>query len=182
MKLKYAILAILIAVAVGFFAGRATVRQKEIVRYVKGETVVHAVPVPKPYMVEIPKVYYLPTQIDTIHNVQVADTARIIEDYVSIKQYSVQLFNDKYGKLDLQPTLQYNTIKDLQYSFTPNVKEVIRYREKAITPFISASWNTFNIVSAGGGLFYRNTGVEYNYLYSISDNRTGHMVGVKVKF
>jgi hypothetical protein len=32
MKLKYAILAILIAVAVGFFAGRATVRQKEIVR------------------------------------------------------------------------------------------------------------------------------------------------------
>lgn len=181
MKLKYAILAILVSLAIGFFVGRATVNTNEIVRYVKGETVVRAVPVPKPYMVEIPKVYYLPTRMDTVLNVQVVDTARIIEDYVSVKRYSIRLFNDKYGKLDLQPTLQYNTIKDLQYSFTPNVKEVIRYREKAIVPFVSASWNTLNFVGAGGGVFIGNFGIEYNFMFNPVNKQNFHSLSAKYK-
>lgn len=182
---KIYIIAILIAFTVGFFLGRGKVRTSIKTEYIKGETVTNSVKVPSP-TIQIPVVYFLPTKSDTLYldnkayPIQVVDTAQIIQDYISQKNYEFNAFNDLNGRLDIKQTIQYNKIQDFQYTFTPFHKITTVTNKNLFEPFGSIGYNTFNQISIGGGVFINNLGLEYNYIYG--NNQSGHGLSFKLKF
>lgn len=188
MKIQYKIILILIICTISFFAGRLTTKQKEIVKLVKGETIYRTVEVPKFITSTIPATIFLPTKKDTFYVdrekiiVQIVDTAKIIDNYVSERKYAFNVFDDENGKLDIDQTIQYNELQKFNYSFTPVQKVITREKERVIIPFVSVSYNTFDIAGAGGGMFYHDIGVEYKYLYNTNNRNSGHEFGLKVKF
>lgn len=190
MKTKYWLLLILIAIIVGFFLGRDDIVKQEV-EHVKGETVYGSLnpdflTVKKEFKGDIKFLPYIFWKGDTvkINEVEyistIPDTAKIVEDFLVKREYKFTVFDNENGKLDVGPVVQYNRLQSFDYSFTP-IKEVIT-KKPIFEPFLSTSYSTFGIAGIGGGFFYKNTGVEYNYLYSVPDNQTGHLVGVKVKF
>lgn len=188
MKTKYWVLPILIALAAGFFIGRATIEKDEKFRHVKGETVYGRL---DPDFLTVKyefksDIKFLPRYLwkaDTINKVEhiIPDTAKIIEDFLTERKYDIRVFDNENGRLDVQPTLQYNRIQSFSYSFTP-IHKLIPSKEKVFVPFVSGSYNSFGIAGIGGGLFYHNIGLEYKYLYQLPANLRGHEVGMKVKF
>lgn len=185
MKTKYWILAVLIASAVFFFIGRATIGKKETVRYVKGETVTRTIKVPEVKFVEIPKVVFLPQKPVTLKDsaiVYVTDTVKVIEEYTAINHYEFNVFDDSNGKLDVKQTIQYNQLKSFDYSFTPIYKHTTVTKKNLFEPYGSIGYNTFNQVSVGGGFFINNLGLEYSYIYDTRMMLTGHGLSVKLKF
>ena len=185
IKIRYAILAVLIASVAFFFIGRATIEKKETVRYVKGETVTRAIKVPEVKFVEIPRAVYLPQKTITLTDstiVYVTDTVKVIEEHVAINHYDFNVFDDENGRLDVAQSIQYNKLQDFNYTFTPMQKEITRTMERWFVPFVSVSYSTLNYVGAGGGVFIKDLGLEYNYLFNTFDKRTAHSFGVKYKF
>lgn len=188
MKLQYKIILVLIACLASFFAGRLTTKQKDTVKFVKGETIYRTIEVPKFITSTIPTAVFLPVKKDTLFIgkekivIQTVDTAKIIENYVAERRYAFNVFDNEYGKLNVKQTLQYNELQKFDYEFTPLQKVITRERDRMIVPFISSSYNTFGIAGAGGGMFYKNIGVEYKYLYDINSHGNGHEFGLKVKF
>ncbi len=188
MKTKYKVLIVLISCVVSFFLGRITTRPKETVKYVKGETVTRTVEVPKYVTSVVPVKPVFPVKIDTVYInkeklvIQTVDTGAIIQNYISERRYAFNVFDNEYGKLNVKQTLQYNELQKFDYEFTPLQKVITRERDRMIVPFISSSYNTFGIAGAGGGMFYKNIGVEYKYLQDFDDYKTGHEFGIKIKF
>ena len=190
MKTKYWILAILIALAAGFFLGRATTGTKEKVEYVKGETV-HGRVAPdfltakyefKTGINFLPYIFWKGdtvkiNEIEYVHTIP--DTARIIEDFLIKREYEFTVFDDDNGKLDINQTIQYNKLQSFDYSFTPIHKNTTITKKNLFEPFGSVGYTTFNQVSFGGGFFLNNLGLEYNY---IMGDVPGHGLSVKLKF
>ena len=173
--MKYRI-GILIAVFVlGFFIGRGNIRTVEKVEYVKGKEITNTVKIPQPYLLKVPQVYFLPMVNGVV------DTAQIISDYILERRYEINVFDNDAGKLDVEQSIQYNELKEFNYTFTPIQKVITKRTKPLFEPFVSVGYNTYQQASVGGGLFYRNVGVEYNYLYS-ADYNSGHQLGIKVKF
>lgn len=188
MKLQYKIILVLIACLASFFAGRLTTKQKDTVKFVKGETIYRTIEVPKFIKSTIPTAVFLPVKKDTLFIdkekivIQTVDTAKIIENYIAERKYAFNVFDDENGKLDIDQTIQYNELQKFNYSFTPMQKVITQQKERVLIPFASASYNSFNIAGAGGGMFYKNVGIEYKYLYNINNHGSGHEFGLKVKF
>lgn len=193
VKYKHVAVIVLIAFAAGFLLDRATFGNGEKTRLVAGKTVKGAVYADfklgrelkefKTEIKDLPLMYWkVDTVLDEIYVKQKIDTAKIIGEFITKREYSFNVFNNEQGKLDIKQVVQYNRLQSFDYTFTPIHIEKTSYRRPILEPFASASYSTFGIAGIGGGLFYKNTGVEYNYLYSVPDNRTGHMVGVKVRF
>ncbi|NCD10485.1 MAG: hypothetical protein EOL98_13935 [Negativicutes bacterium] len=193
MKTRYWLLLILIAFAAGYFIGKATTSNGEIVKQVKGETVYGSLnpdflTVKKEFKGDIKFLPYIFWKSDTIRVSEteyistIPDTAKIIEDFITKREYQFNVFNNEQGVLDISQSIQYNRLQSFRYTYTPiNTEKIIREKQ-LFTPFLSASYNTFGIAGVGGGFFIKNTGVEYNYLYQPFDNQSGHMVGIKFKF
>jgi hypothetical protein len=188
MKLQYKIILVLIACLASFFAGRLTTKQKDTVKFVKGETIYRTIEVPKFIKSTIPTAVFLPVKKDTLFIdkekivIQTVDTAKIIENYIAERKYAFNVFDDENGKLDIDQTIQYNELQKFNYSFTPMQKVITQQKERVLIPFASASYNSFNIAGAGGGVFYKNVGIEYKYLYNVNNHGSGHEFGLKVKF
>lgn len=174
---KY-ILGIIICLIIGFFIGRLTVNTKTDIKYVKGETVRDYIPILTPFKVTRPSdPIYLR---DTINGK--IDTAGIIADWVLKREYKQTLFDNNNGKLDIDFSVQYNKPFNFGYSFTPIHKEINTYKEKVWQPYLSGSYSTLDIAGIGGGLFYHNLGIEYQYQKDFRSNSTGHSFGLKYKF
>ncbi len=192
-KIIIATLAILIAFTAGFIFGRYTITKEEKVEHVKGETAYGSLnpdflTVKKEFKGDVKFLPYIFWKSDTIkiHDIEyistIPDTAKIVEDFIVKREYQFNVFDNENGKLEVSPTVQYNRLQKFDYSFTP-IKTVITKIDKPVfVPFISASYNSFGIAGIGGGMFIKNTGIEYNYLYRPFDNQSGHMLGIKVKF
>ncbi len=184
MKTKRIVIISLLCIAAGFFLGRSTVKTEERVEYIKEKPVKGSVNIPppvkeiKPYKPLLPLTYIFLK--DTV--IEKVDTAKIIEEYITEKHYNLTLFDKDFGKLDLKPTLQYNKLTNIDYTYTPITKTVTNYREQVFIPFASASYNTFGTAGVGGGFFYKKIGAEYNYLYSTFSQNSGHQLSVKVRF
>lgn len=178
MKKTISALLILLALIVGFFIGRSTIDNKTDIKYVKGETVRDWFPILTPFKVSIPS--------DPIYkykeNTAIVDTAAIIEDWITKRDYKQTLFDNNNGKLDIDFSVQYNKPFDLRYSYIPIKKVNTIYKVKTWQPFVSASYSTLNYVSVGGGIFYHNLGFEYQFQKDFRYNDTGHSFGVKYKF
>ena len=169
-----------IAIAfIAFLIGRASVKkQSNEVVYTKGKTVSGNVHVSLPTKEIQPIEPILPHRYIFIDNTktEIVDTAKIISDYIAERTYSLTLFDNMHGKLDITPTIQYNKLTNVPYTFTPIEKTV--YTRQRLTFFTTLSYNTFNIAGVGVGAFYNNVGVSYKYLWNTHTNVKGHEVGV----
>ena len=190
MKENTVVILICVALAaiIGFIAGRARSDVIYKTEYVKGDPITQTITNIAPISKEKPAVSVLPVKRDTVYmdNIvyvrETVDTAAIIADYELKRSYNVPLFNNEYGKLDISLTSQYNKLGDLSYTFIPMQKIQHVQVKKVWQPYVSVSYSTFRIGSIGGGLFYRNAGLEYQFQYSMFENRTGHSFGLKYKF
>ena len=173
---------ILVVAAIAFLIGRASVTQTSEVVYTKGKTVSGNVHISLPTREIKPVAPILPYKYIFIDNTktEVVDTAKIISDYIAERTYSITLFDNLHGKLNITPTLQYNTLTAVPFTFTPIEKTV--YTKQKWTFFSTASYNTFNIAGIGGGAFYKNMGLHYRYLWNTQMHTKGHEVGVNVMF
>lgn len=185
MMNKRDILICLVCLVAGFFVGRATIKTKETVKYVKGETVTRTIRVPEVRTIEVPKLLYYPQKPIVLRDstvVYVTDTVKVFEEYSSINHYDFNVFDDENGRLDVKQSLQYNKIRSFDYSYTPTHKVVTRSKERAFVPFISTSYSTLNYVGIGGGVFVKDLGIEYSYLHNFGSGNNGHLFGVKYRF
>ncbi|MBF0651062.1 hypothetical protein IR083_19790 [Dysgonomonas sp. GY75] len=157
----------------GFFIGRSTVDTNPVTKYIKGETITGSVsptqfePVKeeKPDKPLLPMIQYRDTGSTKIKYVNLpVDTAAIIADWELKRTYKLTAFDNRtQGKLELFPVVQYNRLMALDYNFTPMIERQTIYKTKVWQPFLSASYSTLDYVGLGGGLFYHNSGFEYQY-------------------
>lgn len=183
-KLGLGLLLILSAFAAGFFLGRVKVETKEIIKYVKGETVTGSVPknllnAKVEFVTDIMFLPYTFLRIDPITNIVEVDTAAIIKDFMAKREYEFTAFDNENGKMDIKQSVQFNQLQSFDYSFTPIQKQITKIGEPLFKPFISVSYNTRNFIGIGGGVFIKDIGIEYKYLYNNVDGLRGHEVGVK---
>lgn len=188
MKTEYKILIVLISCVVSFFLGRLTTKPRETIKYVKGETITRKIEVPKYITSVVPAKPIFPVKTDTIYVnkeklvIQTVDTGAIIQNYISERRYSFNVFDNENGKLDVRQTIQYNELQKFDYSFTPLRKEIISERERIVIPFAGINYNSFNQAGAGAGVFYRNIGFEMQYMRDLNTNVNGYGIGLKIKF
>ncbi|MDL2290391.1 hypothetical protein LJB95_03205 [Paludibacteraceae bacterium OttesenSCG-928-F17] len=115
--------------------------------------------------------------------IETVDTAAIIAEYILKRTYEITLFdNMENGKLLVYPSLQYNRLAGLDYEFTPVYKQTTITKVQKWHPFLSVSYNTFNTVGLGGGIFYNHWGIEYQYIQDFNTSHSGHLIGLKYKF
>ena len=182
MKTKHIVIIFLLSLIAGFFLGRVSLKTKEKTKYIKEKTITSSVNIPQPEREIIPYKPLLPLTYvflkDTVF--EKVDTAKIIQEYIAERQYNFTLFDNHFGKLNLKPTLQYNRLVNFDYSFTPITK--VKYEAPTFIPFISSSFTTFGTAGIGGGFFYKNWGIEYNYLYNSFNLQSGHLLSLKMRF
>ena len=176
------LITILTIALIAFFIGRATVKQTQEVVYAKGKEVAGNAYISLPTREIQPIKPLLPYKYIFIENTksEVVDTAKIISDYIAERTYSLTLFDNLHGKLDINPTIQYNQLTALPYTFTPIEKRV--YNRQKLTFFSTASYNTFNVAGVGAGFFYKNLGMHYRYLWNSELNVNGHEMGLNIMF
>ena len=124
-----------------FLLGRLSVKQTQEVVYAKGKTISDNVYVSLPTKEIAPIAPLLPYRYVFIDNIktEIVDTAKIISDYIAERTYSLTLFDNLHGKLDITPTIQYNTLTAVPYTFTPIEKTI--YSRQKWTFFTTASFN-----------------------------------------
>ena len=184
---KWAFIGILL-IALGFMAGRWTMKPIEKIEYVKGETIHDTIPKPVPYLVEVPADPVLPMKPDTIkipgepeYITQVVDTAQIIAEFIKRNSYRETLFDsDTLGTMVVDAQVQYNQLQKLGYTFTPVQKQIITEKKKVFTPFLSVSANTLGYVGVGVGVYYNNLGFGVKYLTDFQEK--GVELGLHIKF
>ena len=176
-----------IALVIGFFIGRGNTTTKEVIKYVKGETIHDSIPTPYPVNVIVPSKPVLPMTPDTViidsieYHFMKVDTAKIISEYINRKTYKPILFDDKEnGKLSLGLVVQYNKLDSIGYEFTQIHKETTITKERIFTPFINASYNSFGYIGVGGGLYYHNIGIGAKYITDF--NNSGLEISGHIKF
>jgi|ERR1035437_940146 hypothetical protein len=186
MKPLYLIIIGIAILVAGFFIGRATNMTSTVTKYVKGETVTNSVNVPGPVQVITQKSPVLPIKHDTItinkvkYQVEKVDTAKIIAIYIQRRYYKIPLFDNNNGKLTVTPVVQYNSLDSLGFTYTPIEKVTTITKENIFTPFVTASYNSFNYVGVGGGIFYHNIGLGAKYMTNFVQK--GFEVNANIKF
>ena len=181
---KYLLIGIVLGLVIGFFIGRSTIDTITKTEYIKSEKVTGSVSPAQfePIKEETPDIQYRDTGSVKYINRPV-DTAGIIADWELKRTYKLTAFDNKtQGKLELFPVIQYNKLSALDYYFTPVIERQTIYKTKVLQPFISGSYSTLNYVGIGGGVFYHNLGLEYQYQKSLGSQSDGHTFGLKYKF
>ncbi|MBK5721385.1 hypothetical protein JGH11_10920 [Dysgonomonas sp. Marseille-P4677] len=174
---------------IGYLGHGLTTKTVEETKYIKGDTVSGSVSMEQlsPIKEETPVIPLLPVKViedtETKTQKQIVDTAAIIAEYEKKRTYNAILFDDKkLGKLELYPTIQYNKLSGIDYNFTPIIQQKTIYKERIFQPFVSGSYSTLNYIGIGGGVFYHNLGLEYQYQKSLANQSNGHLFGLKYKF
>ena len=186
------ILLIVLAVGIigGFFIGRGqtVVKETHTVEYRQSEPIRINVPMPYPVkeVTTTIRETQLPGKVEYKHDTIVKiDTAAIVKDYLVQRSYSQTFFNSKeQGKLIVNAVVQYNKQQDLAIDYTP-VKEIVtdtKVVKPTFTPYVGIDYNTNGYVGAGGGLYYHNIGLNYEYNYNLKLRDNYHSVGLRVKF
>ena len=191
--MKKTILTIAISLIVGaisgfMFSSHETLSEKT--EYKKQSPVTGSVTHPAAKSETTPEQPVLPIRIDTFYKdkikyvTQTVDTAAIIADYIKKRSYEITAFDKPdIGKLEVKAEVQYNSLDDISYTFTPVIKETKIKAEKVLIPFVGISYSTLGAIGAGGGVFYHNIGVEYQCQLSTEDiSKNGHWVSLKYKF
>lgn len=187
MKNITSALLILLALIIGFFIGRSTIDTKTEIKYVKGKTIIDTVYIPSPYAENKPiKDKLVPVYKKDSTGIESSelDTAKskdaTIQDWNVERKYANTLFNNEYGSLSYDISVQNNKLSSFKYTHTPIQKETNTYKEKVWQPYASASYSTLNYVGVGLGIFYHDLGLEIQYVTDF--NKKGVDIGLKYKF
>lgn len=182
----------IVCLVIGFFIGRSSIDSEPKKEYLKGEMVTGSVsptqfePIKeeKPDKPLLPFIHYKDTGSVRYIPIDSAAYAKlVIADYELKRTYKLTAFDNKtQGKLDLFPVIQYNKLSALDYNFTPVIERNTIYKTKVWQPFVSASYSTLNYIGVGGGIFYYDIGIEYQYQKSLGSQSDGHLFGAKYKF
>lgn len=155
----------LACLAIGFFLGRMNVREKEVTKYIQGETIRDTITrfVPDTVYQAGELRYKYKYKTDTIYkDVPVIDReetiAETIRDWNRTREYKKLLFDNENGKLSVALSLQYNELQRLSYSFTPLQKQTTIVKKRVFEPIVSVSLLKLNSISIGGGFFYHDFG------------------------
>ena len=180
--MKTKTLTTIILIITAFLLGRASKKTTQKVTYTKGATLSANVPITLPTKVFTPIEPILPYKYIFIDSAktEVVDTAKIISNYIAEKTYSLTLFDNLQGKLEITPTIQYNELTAVPYKFTPIEKRV--YSKQKWTFFASASYNSFRIAGVGAAVYRRNIGIHYKYLWHTQLHKNGHELGIGIMF
>ena len=181
MKLPKTITTILL-ILLSFLLGRASQKTTQKVIYTKGKEVKASPIIPHPTKVITPSKPILPYKYIYINHIEteVVDTAKIINDYIAENSYSMTLFDNLHGKLEITPIVQYNQLTAIPYTFTPIEKTV--FAKQKWTFFATASYNSFHIAGVGAAVYRKNVGIHYKYLWSTHLHTRGHELGVGILF
>lgn len=207
MDLLKRVLCTIVLVGIGFIVGRKTVEEKTVIKYVDLPPIQGEVKVPdlvpkwegfrNPiklihiYKGQEEKVPQTPPEItngggfgedqkevDTLESVK-----RTILDWNTTRKYAGTFFKDpKIGQFDWEATVQYNTLQHLTYKYIPVREQIKETRSPKWSPFLRASANSFGQVGAGGGIYYRNFGVDISYMRDFELTRSGYEIGFSWKF
>lgn len=192
MDLLKRVLGTIVLVGIGFIIGRKTVEEKTVIKYVdlppiQGEVKVpDLVPKWEGFRNPIKLMYIYKGQeekvpqkeVDTLESVK-----RTILDWNTTRKYAGTFFKDpKIGQFDWEATVQYNTLQHLTYKYTPVREQIKETRSRKWSPFLRASANSFGQVGVGGGIYYRNFGVDISYMRDFELTRSGYEVGFSWKF
>lgn len=178
-----------IGCTISFFIGRSTIDTKTETKYVKGETITDTVYIPAPYsekeadnekLVPVYKIDQTGKEISEIDTIKSKEAT--IQDWNLERKYADLVFNNENGKFLYDITVQNNKLSNFSYTFTPIQKVTTITKEKVFQPYASASYSTLDIASVGGGFFYHNLGIEYQFQRDFRYNDTGHSLGIKYKF
>lgn len=207
MDLLKRVLCTIVLVGIGFIIGRKTVEEKTVIKYVdlppiQGEVKVpDLVPKWEGFSNPIKLIYIYKGQEEKVHKTlpkitngegfgedqKEVDTLesvkRTISDWNTTRKYAGTFFKDpKIGQFDWEATIQYNTLQNLAYKYIPVREQIKETRSQKWSPFLRASANSFGQVGAGGGIYYRNFGVDISYVRDFELTRSGYEVGFSWKF
>lgn len=99
------------------------------------------------------------------------------------RKESIRARINDYGKEFQRIIMIANTfwiMTAMPFLFQPIEKTV--FTTQKWTFFSTASYNSFNIAGLGGGIFYKNKGVHYRYLWHTRTRENGHEFGVNIMF
>lgn len=173
----------IIGFVAGFIIGRQSMQTEPVVRYIKGEAIEKTVKISVPYKVETPaQPIYLYKKTDTVFTTipPEIDTMAILNDWITRKNYQQDVFNNQYGKLSIDASVQYNKLESIKYSFIPLQKETSYIKHSIWEPYVGVSYSTVNYVGISAGIFYHDLGLEIKYMTDF--DKKGVDIGLKYKF
>ncbi len=107
-----------------------------------------------------------------------------VADWNTERLYGSTLFDTpELGTLSWNGSVQYNTMTAFDWSYTPvkQVETVVK-RRRVVEPFVRLSYSSFGQLTIGGGIYYKNVGLEVLYITSSIDGRKGLGGAVSFKF
>ena len=188
-KIIIAIIGCAICLCIGFLFGRSMSEVVTKVEYVREPAISGLITNLTPVKEIRPTNPALPMKRDTIYInntiyiTEKVDSAAIIADYELKRTYEMSFFDNHLGKLDVSYNVQYNKSDSVRWEFIPirTVQTVIT--ERVWRPFASISYSTTGYIGAGGGLYYKKIGVEYQRQFStIPEREDGNQFSVKYQF
>lgn len=123
-----------------------------------------------------------------IRYVTVVDTQASMKataaDWNTERKYEATLFDTpELGKFDYIATVQFNKIQNFSYNYAPKQRmETTVKSVPAFTPFVRASYTTFDHVTIGGGTYIKNIGIDGFYIRDIRNGTEGLGIGLSLKF
>lgn len=196
MKTRYKFIILAAMLIAGIVIGRITTAEKVVVKWRDATPISAEVKSPVPVVVRVPdSIKYItvyrdqmaspsnmseivePPEIDTA-----ASLAATVRDWNVERTYAGMLFkSDTLGTANYEAKVQYNTLTSLKWDFTPKVKEITTIKIRTVRPFVGVGYNTFNQVSATGGVFIRNIGLSATYISDFTERKNGVGMGVMIK-
>ncbi|PWM09743.1 MAG: hypothetical protein DBY00_07110 [Flavobacteriales bacterium] len=196
MKTRYKFIILATMLIAGIVIGRITTAEKVVVKWRDATPISAEVKSPVPVVVRVPdSIKYItvyrdqmaspsnmsevvePPEIDTA-----ASLAATVRDWNVERTYAGMLFkSDTLGTANYEAKVQYNTLTSLKWDFTPKVKEITTIKIRTVRPFVGVGYNTFNQVSATGGVFIRNIGLSATYISDFTEKKNGVGIGIMVE-
>lgn len=193
-------LVLLLCALLGFIIGRATQSGKVVTEWKEGAKTEGSIVPPEPVVIRVPdSIKYItvykerpsdttdsaditapepPPQIDTA-----ASLAATVKDWNLERIYAGTLFrSDTLGTLNYSAKVQYNTLTSLAWDYTPKIKSITTTKTPAFRPFVTVRANTFEQMSVGGGILFKNTGFEASYIKDFKAQKNGLGIGFIVCF
>lgn len=193
-------LVLLLFALLGFIIGRATQSGKVVTEWEEGVKTEGSIVPPEPVVIRVPdSIKYItvykerptdmtgsadiiaaepPPQIDTA-----ASLAATVKDWNLERTYAGTLFrSDTLGTLNYSAQVQYNTLTSLVWDYTPKIKSITTTKTPAFRPFVTVRANTFEQMSVGGGILFKNTGFEASYIKDFKAQKNGLGIGFIVCF
>ena len=152
------------------------------------EPITGSVDIPDPEET-VPKTPELPVIRDTIYIkgetisiMETVDTAAIIQDYITERNYTLPIYEGNAGTITGNATVQYNKLTSFDFKLVPVIREIIYKEPVRIRPYIGVGFSSFNQGEIEIGAIKNHWGVGIGYVKDFGMNRSGVKIQGKYVF